>query len=386
MTSTKSASSYIFILLNILYFFAFPLTGMAAAPVPAPPEISGKGYLILDFHSGAVLADKDADTRMEPASITKLMSAYIILEEMGKGKLGMQDMVRISEKAWRMKGSRTFVEVGNQVTVETLLKGIIVQSGNDATVAMAEHVAGSEDAFVALMNHKAAALGLTSSHFANSTGWPDPDHYSTARDIATLARAMIRDFPEHYAMYAEKVFSYNGIKQYNRNKLLWRDDSVDGIKTGHTESAGYCLVSSAKRDDMRLITVVLGDKSEDARAVSSKALLDYGFRFFKTRKLYAAGEPLKSVRIWKGEQENLSLGLTEPLYVTFPNGMYNQLVVTTSTPPQITAPASKHQRIGTLNVSLESKVVAERPMVALNAVDEGSLWNRVSDSVLLWFE
>lgn len=362
------------------------MTGMGGAPMPAPPEVSARGYLIQDFHSGAILAEKNAETRMEPASITKLMSAYIILEEMHKGKLDMEDKVHISEKAWRMKGSRTFVEVGDEVPVKTLLQGIIVQSGNDATVAMAEHVAGSEDAFVALMNHKAAELGLSSTHFANSTGWPHPDHYSTARDIATLARAMIRDFPDHYAMYAEKVFSYNGIKQYNRNKLLWRDSSVDGIKTGHTESAGFCLVSSAKRDDMRLITVVLGDKSEDARAVSSKALLDYGFRFFKTRKLYAAGETLKQVRIWKGDQENLLLGLTQPLYVTFPNGMYNQLQVTTSTPPQITAPANKHQHIGTLNVSLENKVIAERPLVALNAVGEGGIWDTVSDSVLLWFE
>jgi D-alanyl-D-alanine carboxypeptidase (penicillin-binding protein 5/6) len=372
--------------LILIVFFLFPLTAGAATPVPAAPQVSAKGYLIQDYHSGAILAEKDADQRMEPASITKLMTAYIVLEEMKQGRLSLTDMVRISEKAWRMPGSRTFVEVGKQIPVEVLLKGIIVQSGNDATVALAEHVAGSEETFASLMNQKAAELGLTSTHYANSTGMPHADHYSSARDIATLSRAMIRDFPEHYTMYSEKVFTYNDIKQYNRNKLLWRDKSVDGIKTGHTESAGFCLVSSAKRDNMRLIVVVLNDKSEDGRAISSQALLNYGFRFFETRKLYAAGEPLKQVRIWKGAQEDLSLGITEGLYATFPRGKYKQLQVTVNIQPQIMAPVTKHQHFGTLNLSLENNVIAERPLVALNSVSEGGIWEQVSDSVQLWFE
>jgi len=369
----------------VLALLALVAVAAHAGPEPAAPTVSAEGYLVQDFHSGQILAEKNADQRMEPASITKLMTAYLIFGELQAGRLQLTDEVLISERAWRMPGSRTFVEVGTKVPVEVLLKGIIVQSGNDATVALAEHVAGGEDAFVALMNQQAARLGLEATHYVNTTGMPDPEHYTTARDIARLTAAMIRDFPEYYEYYAQRQFAYNGISQYNRNKLLWRDESVDGVKTGHTESAGYCLVSSAERQDMRLIAVVLRDRSEDARAASSQALLNYGFRFFETRKLYGGGEPLKHARIWKGAREELPLGLTGDLYATFPRGQYDKLRASANFKPQIEAPAARGDRLGTLNVSLEDRVVAERPLVALQDVAEGSWWQQLSDSVVLWF-
>ena len=358
----------------------------AAAPMPAAPSVSSEGYLVQDYHSGRVLAEKNADQRMEPASITKLMTAYVVFAELQAGRLSVSDEVLISEKAWRMPGSRTFVEVGKRVPVEILLQGMIVQSGNDATVALAEHIAGGEDAFAALMNQQAVRLGLTATHYVNSSGLPDPEHYTTARDIATLTRALIRDFPEYYKYYSQREFAYNGISQYNRNKLLWRDESVDGVKTGHTDSAGYCLVSSAERDGMRLISVVLQDRSEDARAASSQALLNYGFRFFETRKLYAADEALKEARIWKGTQSELPLGLQDDLYATFPRGQYAKLRASANFKPEIVAPADAGEEFGTLNVALDGQVIAERPLVALQPVDEGSWWQQLSDSVVLWFE
>jgi len=365
---------------------AWSLLAHAAAPLPAAPAVSAEGYLLQDFHSGHVLAEKNADERMEPASITKLMTAYVIFGELKAGRLQLSDEVLISERAWRMPGSRTFVEVGSRVPVEVLLKGMIVQSGNDATVALAEHVAGGEDAFAALMNQQAARLGMEATHYVNSTGLPDPQHYTTARDIAKLTRALIRDFPEYYEYYSQREFTYNGISQYNRNKLLWRDDSVDGVKTGHTDSAGYCLVSSAEREGMRLIAVVLQDRSEDARAASSQALLNYGFRFYETRRLYAAGQALKQARIWKGAAEELPLGLEQDLYATFPRGQYKKLRASASFEPQIVAPADRGERFGTLNVSLDGRVIAERPLVALQSIEEGSWWQQLSDGVVLWFQ
>jgi D-alanyl-D-alanine carboxypeptidase (penicillin-binding protein 5/6) len=369
-----------------LTLLLFSSLSAAALPLPSAPPVSAKSYILIDFQSGHLLAQKDSNARMEPASITKLMTAYVVFGELKAGRLKLTDKVLISKKAWRMPGSRTFVEVNSKVPVETLLKGIIIQSGNDATVALAEHVAGSEQTFAALMNQYAQQLGMKGSHFVNSTGLPHAEHYSTARDLATLAYAVIRDYPEYYKYYSMKKFVYNGIPQYNRNKLLWRDKSVDGIKTGHTDSAGYCLISSAKRDNMRLISVVLGDKSEEARAVSSKALLSYGFRFFETRKLYSAGQVLKKVRIWKGEQEMLPLGLTRDLYVTFRRGNYKKLRATVNVESKIIAPAKKFQKFGTLNISLDNTVITDRPLVALKAVPQGGLWGRMTDSIKLWFK
>ncbi|VAX02275.1 D-alanyl-D-alanine carboxypeptidase, partial [hydrothermal vent metagenome] len=271
-------------------FMLFLAPVQAATLIPATPKIKAKGYLLIDFNSGRVLAEKKSGQRMEPASLTKMLSAYVIDHELAKGNISLDDEVRISEKAWRMEGSRMFIEVGKKISVEDLLKGVIIQSGNDATVALAEHVAGSEDAFVSLMNQHAAELGMLDSHFVNSTGLPHKDHYTTPRDLAKLAIALIRDYPTHYAWYSQKEFVYNDIKQYNRNRLLWRNKYVDGIKTGHTESAGYCLVASAERDGMRLISVVLGTRNDETRSSESQKLLTYGFRFFETHRLYKANE------------------------------------------------------------------------------------------------
>jgi D-alanyl-D-alanine carboxypeptidase (penicillin-binding protein 5/6) len=279
-----------------------------------------------------------------------------------------------------------FVQVDTSVKLEDLLRGMIIQSGNDASVALAEYVAGSEDAFAALMNQHASNLGMTGSHFVNATGLPDPSHYSTARDMARLAAAIIREFPDYYAFYSEKIYTYNKITQYNRNKLLWTDASVDGMKTGHTESAGYCLVSSAKRGEMRLIAVVLGTESENARAEESLKLLNYGFRFYETHLLYAANQPLKTMRVWKGDAEHLPLGLTENVYVTVPRGQYEQLSASMTIERVIEAPARKGQRFGTVNLRMGAEALGEQPLVALEDVPEGGLWRRMVDEVRLLFE
>ncbi|HFD79541.1 MAG TPA: D-alanyl-D-alanine carboxypeptidase [Gammaproteobacteria bacterium] len=358
----------------------------AATPVPKAPAIGAKAYLLEDFHSGQTLAEKNADQRMEPASITKLMSAYVIFHEIRDGNLALGDKIRISKKAWRTPGSRMFVEVNSEVSVADLIKGMIIQSGNDATVALAEHIAGSEDSFANLMNHYAKELGLGNSHFTNSTGLPDKDHYTTARDIARVARALIREFPEYYQWYSQRKFTYNKITQYNRNKLLWRDESVDGLKTGHTDSAGYCLVTSAERDGMRLISVVLGTRSEEARADASQALLNYGFRFFETHKLYDGNSKLTSARVWKGASENVDLGLAETLYVTIPRGEYKNLDASMKVQERIIAPVAKGQTLGHVLIQLDGKAVAEKDLVALQAVGEGSFWQRIVDEGLLYFE
>jgi serine-type D-Ala-D-Ala carboxypeptidase (penicillin-binding protein 5/6) len=373
------------VLLGFLGIF-ISAAARAATPIPKPPEVGAKGYLVEDFHSGQAIAEKNANEKLEPASITKLMTAYVIFSEIRNGSLSLSDKVRISEKAWRTPGSRMFVEVGTHVSVADLCKGMIVQSGNDATVALAEQVAGSEDSFAALMNQHAQRLGMKHSHFVNSTGLPDKEHYTTAHDIAIIARALIKEFPEYYRWYSEKKFTYNDITQYNRNKLLWRDESVDGMKTGHTESAGYCLVTSAERDGMRLISIVLGTKSEEARADASQALLNYGFRFFETHKLYDAGAKLTTSRVWKGAVDNVDLGLTDTLYVTIPRGEYKNLDASMQLNNQIVAPISNGQPLGEVVVRLGEQTVADKHLVALQAVAEGSFWQRIVDEALLYFE
>jgi D-alanyl-D-alanine carboxypeptidase (penicillin-binding protein 5/6) len=315
-----------------------------------------------------------------------MMTAHIVFNELASGNLALDDMVTISEKAWRTPGSRMFVEVGKQVSVEDLLLGLIIQSGNDATVALAEHIAGSEETFAALMNRHAEEIGLTGSHFVNSTGLPDEQHYMTARDIARLAALTIEQYPEYYKWYSQKEFTFNDITQYNRNKLLWQDDSVDGIKTGHTESAGYCLVTSALKDGMRLITVVLGTGSENARIEASQALLNYGFRFFETHKLYDSGTALTTTRIWKGATDTATLGLDKPLYVTIPRGQYKSLDASMSINNRIIAPVAAGQELGTVQVKLGEEIVAEQPLVSLNSVAEGSFMQRITDEALLYFE
>lgn len=366
--------------------FAFALMSfnisMAAMPVPAPPDVSAKNYLLIDFASGKVLAEKNADATIEPASITKLMTAYVVYKELDADRLSMDDMVEISEKAWRMGGSRMYLEVNSSVSVHDLLKGLIIQSGNDASVALAEHIAGTEATFVQLMNQYATELGMENTNFENCTGWPDKKHLTTARDIAKLSAAVIREFPEHYAWYAEKEYTYNDIKQYNRNKLLWRDETVDGLKTGHTESAGYCLVSSALRSDMRVISVVLGTDSEKARASVSQAVLNYGFRFYESHTLYDEGEVLSRPRIWKGEFETLTVGLSEALAITIPRGAYDKLDATMDIDKNIQAPIAKGQPVGVVKVSLNGDMLASVPLVALETVEEGSLFQIAKDYVL----
>ncbi|MET0092557.1 MAG: D-alanyl-D-alanine carboxypeptidase family protein [Sedimenticola sp.] len=364
----------------------FCTSTLAAAPVPAPPKIAASGHLLLDFDSGAVLAENNANEQLEPASLTKIMTAYVVLRELTEGNIKLDEMVRVSKKAWRAPGSRMFIEVGKQISVEQLLKGMIIQSGNDSSIALAEHVAGSEETFAALMNEHAQRLGMLNTNFVNSTGLPDKDHYTTANDIAKVAAATIREFPDYYGWYAVREFTFNDIKQHNRNKLLWRDDSVDGIKTGHTEAAGYCLVASAKRNGMRLISVVMGTKSENARAKESQALLNYGFRFYETHRLYGAGEALTQVRVWKGASEQLRLGLKEDLVVTIPRRQYKNLKPGMTIPPKIMAPMRKGQEVGKVKVMLGDRVVAESPLVALEGVEEGGIWQTVKDSALLMFE
>lgn len=355
-------------------------------PVPKTPNLTADSFILLDFASGKTLAEKDVDKRVEPASITKLMSAYLVDKALAAGDISLSDKVTISEKAWRMKGSKMFVEVGKQVLVEDLIKGMIIQSGNDATVALAEHVAGSEDAFSEYMNHQAALLGMKNTNFKNSTGWPDKEHYSSARDIALLAQAIIRDFPESYQYYKEKEYTYNEIRQFNRNRLLWRDSSVDGLKTGHTEAAGYCLASSAKKDDMRLISVVLGTKSDKARTQNSQTLLNFGFRFFESHKLYQKNEVLKSARVWYGDREQVSLAVDKDIFVSISKGRYKELDASVEIDSNISAPVMMGQVLGQLNIKLGNVVIISEPLVAMQAVNDGGLVNKVIDRVKLFFQ
>jgi len=371
-------------LLMLAQFFF--LIEAQAVPVPSPPKLAAKSFLLVDFNSGRVLAEKDSSRKVEPASITKLMTAYVVYKELEAGRLSLDEEVIVSEKAWRMKGSKMFIEVGKKITVENLLKGLIIQSGNDATVALAEHIAGSERAFSDLMNQYAQQLGMNDTNFVNSTGWPNKNHVTTAADLVKLASAIIREYPEHYAWYKQKEFVYNEIKQYNRNKLLWKDKSVDGFKTGHTESAGYCLVASARREDMRLISVVLGTKSEKKREAVSQSLLSYGFRFYESNKLYSAGETLNTARIWKGAAENINLGVEEDLSVTIPRGQYKKLDATIEVNSNIEAPVEKGQKVGMVSVTMEGKEIASQPLVALQTIEEGSFWQRSKDQILQLFE
>ena len=373
-----------------LISLVFVLCGFSAqaqqTPIPQPPIIGAKSYLLVDGTTGATLASLKPDERLAPASLTKLMTAYAVFHALEEDQISLADRVMVSEKAWRTEGSRMFIEVDTQVSVEELLLGMIVQSGNDASVALAEHVGGSESVFTQLMNQHAAALGMTGSHFMNPAGLPHEDHYSTARDIATLAQAIINKFPDYYDWYSVKEYEYNGIRQPNRNSLLWRDPSVDGMKTGRTDEAGYCLVSSAKRDNMRVISVVLGTSSAKTRIDGSHALLNYGFRFFETRLLYRAGETVTTARIWKAEKEMTSLGLPEDLYVTIPRGSFDEVESVLNMPPQLLAPVAQGQPLAELQVSLNGESILNTPLRALEDNPDGSFWQRTRDGVALWFE
>ncbi len=358
----------------------------AAVVKPTPPTIKARAYILQDYDSGTVLVEANADERREPASLTKMMTVYVALAQLADGKFQIDDPVLISKKAWKMGGSKMFIEVGKQVPVEDLLKGIIIQSGNDASVALAEFVAGDESAFADLMNQYARQLGMTNTNFVNSSGLPQPEHYTTARDMAILAAALIRDFPVHYPLHAVRAYTWNNIKQYNRNPLLRRDDSVDGVKTGHTESAGYCLVASAKQGEMRLVSALMGSASEDARLTETQALLRYGFRFFETNRVYESGAPITRVRVWQGQSEQLEMGIADDLYLTVPRGELGRLATDVVVDEKILAPVRAGQQLGVVSISLGGEAIAQRPLIALAEMPQGGLWRRMSDTVKLWFE
>jgi D-alanyl-D-alanine carboxypeptidase (penicillin-binding protein 5/6) len=362
------------------------LVAQAAVVKPTPPAIKARAYILQDFDSGKVLVELNADETVEPASLTKMMTVYVALAQLAEGKFQIDDPVLISKKAWKMGGSKMFIEVGKHVPVEDLLKGIIIQSGNDASVALAEYVAGDESAFADLMNQYALQLGMVNTHFVNASGLPHADHYSTARDMANLAAALIRDFPVHYPLHAVRTYTWNNIKQYNRNPLLTRDDSVDGVKTGHTDSAGYCLVASAKQDGMRLVSALLGSESEDSRLSETRSLLRYGFRFFETNRLYEGGAPITKVRVWQGASQELDIGISDDLYVTVPRGRFKKLDAGIAVEERILAPIGAGQQLGVVSVSLDGEAIAERPLLALDEIAQGSMWRRMSDYVKLWFE
>ncbi len=372
----------------VAFLLICQLTAVNAANIliPPAPNIAASSYILMDFDSGKVLAEKDADKPLPPASLTKLMTVYVVFRELDSGHLTLDEKVTVSKKAWRTPGSRMFIEVGKQVSVEYLLKGVIIQSGNDASVALAEHVAGNESTFAALMNQNAERLGMPNTQFKNSTGLPEEGHYTTAHDLAILAQAIIKEFPQYYKWDAQKEFTYNNITQHNRNKLLWRDKSVDGLKTGHTEEAGFCLVASAKRNDMRLISVVMGTDSENARATESLALLNYGFRFFETRKLYDGQTPIVEIRIYKGDSKKLQLGLAEDLYITVPRRNIQDLKAETVVDKIIIAPVKQNEEKGVLRVTLLDQEVTSKPLIALNEVKKGSLFQRLYDEALLLLE
>lgn len=366
------------------------LPSAAPAPVPAPPTLNAKSWVLMDYATGQVLLESAANLSVEPASITKIMTSYVVSAELAQGNIGLDDQVLISENAWRgggagTDGSTSFLELNSHVPLKDLMYGMIIQSGNDAAIALAEHVAGSEETFVQLMNQYGRQLGLSATHYRDASGLPHPEHVTTARDVAILSRALIHDFPEDYKIYAIKDFEWNGIRQHNRNTLLWRDATVDGIKTGHTRAAGYCLATSALRDGQRLIAVVMGADSEKQRADDSQALLNYGFRFFEAHTLYEAGASVATPKLWKGSIDELPLGLTEDLSVTMQRGRYDDLKASINIPAQLSAPFAKGEKVGSLVLSLDGETLLERPLVALVDAPEGSFFKRMVDSAMLWF-
>lgn len=379
-----------YLLLRLVLIFSVLIAPAAwsAAAVPPPPQLAAKSWVLMDAASGDILVDHQGSMRLPPASLTKLMTSHVVALELQRGRIKESDLVTISEKAWRMGGSKMFVRVGDQVAVGDLLRGIIVQSGNDASIALAEHLAGGEDTFAALMNQEAKRLGLVDTHFLNATGWPAEGHRSSALDMARLARAIVIEDPEHYALYAEKEFTWSGIKQPNRNLLLWRDPTVDGLKTGHTEEAGYCLVASAKRDGQRLIAVVFGAESETARATETARLLAYGFNFFDSKTFFRKGETVQTVVVWKGAARTVRAGLEADFVAVLPrqtSGEYRTRVVLAE--DNVAAPVAAGTPLGRIElVGADGKAVMQAPLVALDAVEAGGFFRRVWDGIRLFFK
>ncbi len=363
---------------------------VAAAPavIPAPPSIAASGYILIDADSGRVITEKNADEKLPPASLTKLMTSYVLSYELAEGNVANTDMVTISENAWAQNptfagSSLMWIEVGKQVNLKDLHKGVVISSGNDASVAVAEHLAGSESAFADVMNQHAALLGMTGSHFVNAHGLPDPEHYMTARDLAILSKAILK-YPEEYALYSQPDYTYNNITQTNRNRLLWKDDSVDGLKTGHTEEAGFCLVSSAKRNGMRLISVVMGAKSQSAREVESQKLLSYGFRYFETHQLYSTGDALTATKIWAGASDSLSLGVERDIHLTIPRGKHKDIEAVMDLAEFIKAPVSAGNEYGELVIRLDGEELLREPLFALESIEQGGIFKRLWDAIVLF--
>lgn len=364
---------------------ALCLPSAALADIPAPPPVAARAWLLMDTASGQLLASQAEHERAEPASLTKLMTAYLTFSALKAKTLQLSQTVPVSERAWRAEGSRMFIEPRKPVTVEELIHGMIVQSGNDACIALAEAIAGSEEAFAQMMNREAQRLGLKDTNFVNSTGLSDPKHYSSAYDLALLATAVIRDFPDYYRYYSIRQYRYNNISQPNRNRLLWLDPNVDGVKTGHTENAGYCLIASAKRGERRLLSVVLGTASESVRAQESQKLLNFGFQFYDSVRLYEKGQTVSTLQVWKGSVRELKAGLAADLRVSVPKGMTDKLKADLVSRQPLLAPVSAGQRVGTLNVTLDSKKIGEYPVVALEDVSVAGIFGRAWDTMRLWF-
>lgn len=363
---------------------AQPVPDAAKTDLP-PPTLTARSWVLLDHNTGWILAQHQSDEVIEPASLTKLMTAYLVFSELKKGAIKLEDKVHVSKKAWQTGGSRTFIEVDTRVSVENLLKGLIIQSGNDAAVALAEHIAGTEEAFAARMNDTAGRLGMTNTNFTNAPGLPDPDHYSTARDLSILAAALIREFPDYYKWYSIREFTYNDITQRNRNVLLGRDEAIDGVKTGYTENAGYCLIGSGRKEGMRLVAVVTGTDSPNRRAEEVHALLKYGFASYQSKLLFDGGKAAARVPVYKGKRDNVSVAVERPLYVTVAKGKEPELKADLQVPDSTMAPVNSGQRLGEVRVTLAGDSLMESPLVAMNSIERGSWWQVALDSVLLWF-
>ena len=382
----KHSSRFSYLALLAILLPTLTTIALAQNSTPSAPTINAKGYLLTDFNSGRILASKAANKKLDPASITKLMTAYAIFKAIESDQISLDDEVLVSEKAWRTKGSRMFIEAGKRVSVGDLLQGMIVQSGNDASVALAEFAAGTEETFVQVMNQLAADLRMVNTHYQNSTGLPAEDHYTSAADITKLASALIREFPDKYRWYSQKQFTYNGITQGNRNSLLWRDESVDGIKTGFTENAGYCLVASAERNGMRLISVVLGTESPAARAKESQALLNYGYRFFETIPLWKPANAVATVRVWKGAAESTELVVKQPIFVTIPRGSKDQIIIETKVDDFIIAPIGLDSRVGQIKATLDAETIARADLFSASEISAGGMLDSAWDELLMWFE
>ena len=370
---------------SLFTFFLISALGICAAPIPQAPSIAAKGYVLIDASTGKVLSEFNGDELLPPASLTKIMTSYVAAVEIREGRINLADQVPISVKAWRTPGSKTFVREGTSVSLSDLLRGVIIQSGTDASVAVAEYIAGSEEAFAGMMNQHAEDIGMTRTDFRNSTGLPDREHLTTARDLVTLVRSLISEFPDHYKIYSEREFTYGGIRQNNRNRLLWRDKTVDGVKTGMTKDAGFCLVASAMREGMRLVSVVMGATDDETRMRETQKLFQWGFRYFETQTLFEPNISLQKTRIYYGEKEELELGIEEKLILTFPRGSYEDLESEIDFPSIIEAPIQIGQKIGELRVNLDGRELASVPLIARSAVLEAGFFSRASDAIELFF-